>query len=363
MRELIKIFLAITVLALMFSCGASKENVDKTKTVNYKLPDNTERFRIMFYNAENFFDTKHDSAKWDDEFLPTGKKYWTERKFWEKVNHLAKVITSVGEWDPPAVVGMCEVENRYVLEQLVHHSPIKAIHYNIIHKESPDRRGIDVALLYRKERFKPINYHYYPINFPFNKRSKTRDLLYVKGLVLNTDTIHIFVNHWPSRWGGQQETEPKRMFVAKTLRHITDSIFRANPRANIFIMGDFNDEPENKSLREVLHARLEFEKTLPDTALYNLIGIIQKRTGQGTHKYHGTWGVLDQLIVSGALLNKVNKIYTAYELSHIFNADFLLEPDEKYTGKRLNRTYIGYKYHGGFSDHLPVYADIKITGK
>jgi len=368
MKELTnKILLALAVVLTLYSCknlksGQKPTNDNSEKLLN-EISENSGRFRIMFYNAENFFDTKHDTMKWDDEFLPTGKKYWTERKFWEKVNHLAKVITSVGAWDPPAIIGMCEVENRYVLEQLVHHSPIKNINYRIIHKESPDRRGIDVAFLYRKEKFRPLSYHFYPINFPFNKRSKTRDLLYVKGIVENSDTIHVFVNHWPSRWGGQQETEPKRMFVAKTLRTITDSIFDVNPKSNIFIMGDFNDEPENKSLREVLYAHLEFTPVLPDTALYNLIGIIQKRTGQGTHKYHGTWGVLDQIIVSGALLNKQNKIYTAYELSHIFKADFLLEPDERYTGKRLNRTYIGYKYHGGFSDHLPVYADILLNKK
>ncbi len=358
MREFIKIFAILGISLFAWQCSSVKqtttnEDVSQTKNIN-----NETHFRIMFYNTENFFDTKHDSLKWDDEFLPTGKKYWTERKFWEKVNHLAKVITSVGQWDPPSIIGLCEVENRYVLDQLTKHSPIKSIQYKIIHKESPDRRGIDVAFLYRKEKFKPLKYHFYPINFPFNKRSKTRDLLYVKGLVMGKDTIHVFVNHWPSRWGGQQETDPKRRFVARTLRNIVDSIFKVNPGSNIFIMGDFNDEPENASLREVLYAHLDLKKPLQDTALYNLTGIIQKRTGQGTHKYHGVWGVLDQMIVSGALLNKKNKIYTAYKYSHIFNADFLLEPDEKYTGKRLNRTYLGYKYHGGFSDHLPVYTDI-----
>jgi len=349
-----KLLILIGGVIIISSCSVSK---DKPKEQEAKRGD----LRIMFYNTENFFDIKHDTLKNDYEFLPEGKKHWDYYKFNRKVNNLAKVITAVGGWEQPDIIGLCEIENQYVLEQLANYSPLKNTHYKIIHKESPDHRGIDVALFYRKEKFKPIKYETFEIKMPFSKRTKTRDLLYVKGVVLGKDTLHVFVNHWPSRWGGQLKSEPKRMFVAQTLKHITDSLLKINSKANIIIMGDFNDEPDNKSLKHVLNAQLELSLPANDTSLYNLTGILQKTKGIATHKYHGSWGVLDQMIVTGALLNKENKIYTSLENSHVFNADFLLEPDEKYTGKRLNRTYLGYKYHDGFSDHLPVYTDIFIT--
>jgi endonuclease/exonuclease/phosphatase family metal-dependent hydrolase len=150
------------------------------------------------------------------------------------------------------------------------------------------------------------------------------------------------------------------MFVASVLKHQTDSILGKNPNSRIIIMGDFNDEPENISLKNVLNAHREIAEEANDTSLYNLTAILHKRTGQGTHKYHGTWGVLDQFVVSGYLLNNKTS-FTSLNDVHIFKADFLLEKDEKYTGERPNRTYIGYKYHGGYSDHLPIYLDLTIA--
>jgi predicted extracellular nuclease len=354
MKELSKKIIFATITSfLLLSCAINKEEKKEIE----KRGD----FRVMFYNAENFFDTKHDSLKNDYEFLPDGKKFWDNRKLYEKINNLSKVITAVGQWEQPELVGMCEIENQNVLEMLVSNSPIFKTHYKIVHKESPDHRGIDVALLYRKERFTPIKFETFEIKMPFSPSTKTRDLLYVKGLVLGKDTLHVFVNHWPSRWGGQLESEAKRVFVAQKLKSITDSIFKLNNKANILIMGDFNDEPENISIKNYLRAGLEEQTPANDTSLYNLTAILHKKTGQGTHKYQGTWGVLDQMIVSGALLNKQNKIYTSYNNSHIYIAPFLLEPDLKYTGEQVKRTYIGYSYHGGFSDHLPVYTDFFIN--
>ena len=345
----------LVVSVLFFSCGIHK----KEKEAQSKKSTRGD-FRIMFYNAENFFDTKHDSLKRDQEFLPDGAKHWTYYHLQDKIINIAKVITAVGEWEAPELVGMCEVENQYVLEQLVNYSPIKSVNYQIIHKESPDRRGIDVALLYRKDRFKPISFNFIEIKMPKPfTRTKTRDLLYVKGIVLGQDTIHVFVNHWPSRWGGQQKSEPKRMYLASVLKHQTDSILKGNPKSRIVIIGDFNDEPDNISLKNVLNAHREIDGEVIDTSLYNLMAILNKKTGQGTHKYHGTWGVLDQIIVSGYFM-KNKTTYTGIDGVHVFKADFLLEKDEKYTGEQPNRTYIGYKYHGGFSDHLPVYLDLTI---
>jgi len=347
--------LVLIVSILFFSCGLHKKEQEANSNIKTRGD-----FRIMFYNAENFFDAKHDSLKRDQEFLPDGAKHWTYYKLQDKIINIAKVITAVGEWETPELVGLCEVENQYVLEQLVNYSPIKSVNYQIIHKESPDRRGIDVALLYRKDRFKPISFNFIEIKMPKpHTRTKTRDLLYVKGVALGQDTIHVFVNHWPSRWGGQQKSEPKRMYLASVLKHQTDSILGKNPNSRIIIMGDFNDEPDNISLKNVLNAQREIEGELNDTSLYNLTAILHKRTGQGTHKYQGHWGVLDQFVVSGYLLNN-KSTYTSLNDVHIFKADFLLEKDEKYTGERPNRTYIGYKYHGGYSDHLPIYLDLTV---
>ena len=353
MSKYFKISLVV-VSVLFFSCGLHKkeqEAQNKSKRGG---------FRIMFYNAENFFDVKHDSLKNDYQFLPDGDKHWSYYKLQDKIYNIAKLITAVGEWEAPELVGLCEVENQYVLEQLVNYSPIKSVNYQIIHKESPDRRGIDVALLYRKDRFKPLFFNFIEINMPKpHTRTKTRDLLYVKGLASGKDTIHVFVNHWPSRWGGQQKSEPKRMYLASVLKKQTDSILQVNPNSRIIIMGDFNDEPDNISLKNVLNAKREINEEPNDTSLYNLSAMLFKKNGIGTHKYRGHWGVLDQFIVSGYLLNN-KSTYTNLDNIHVFNKEFLLEKDDKYTGERPNRTYIGFKYHGGYSDHLPIYIDLKI---
>ncbi len=312
--------------------------------------------RIMFYNAENFFDTENDSVKNDDEFLPTQGKFWNKQRYYTKQKHISQVITAIGGWSPPEIIGLCEIENRKVLDDFLKYAPIKKFNYKIIHKESPDLRGIDVALLYRREHFIPISYRAIEIRYPFSN-SKTRDILYVKGRTKQYDTLHIFVNHWPSRWGGQLETERKRMFVASVLRKNVDSVFQTNLRANIIIMGDLNDYPENKSVREVLKANDQYEKISP-AELYNLSAYLQNTKHIGTHKHDGKWGTLDQFIVSGALLDKKNKIYTSLNDVHIYNASFLLEEDKQFTGYATNRTYIGYKYHGGYSDHLPTFLDL-----
>ncbi len=167
-------------------------------------------FRVMFYNVENLFDTKDDSLTSDEEFLPDGDRHWNTNKFYKKLNNIYKVILGVGEWNPPAIVALCEIENRFVLNQLVYQTPLKKFDYKVVHFESPDRRGIDVAMLYRKELFHVDTAFPIQINFPFDENSKTRDILYVKGSFDKKDTIHFFINHWPSRYGGYMQTKPKR---------------------------------------------------------------------------------------------------------------------------------------------------------
>jgi predicted extracellular nuclease len=345
-----KITILLAVLGSFFSLSAQNTFPDS-------IIQKPRVMRIMFYNAENFFDTENDSIKNDDEFLPTQGKFWNRSRYYTKQKHISQVITGIGGWVPPEIIGLCEIENRKVLDDFIRYAPINKFHYKIIHKESPDLRGIDVALLYRKGHFLPISYKAFEIRYPFSN-SKTRDILYVKGQTKQHDTLHIFVNHWPSRWGGQLETERKRMFVASVLRKKVDSVFQTNHRANIIIMGDFNDYPENNSIKNVLKANDQYEDIKADE-LYNLSAYLQNVKHQGTHKHEGKWGTLDQFIVSGALLDKKNTVYTSLNDVHIYNADFLLEEDKQYTGTATNRTYIGFKYHGGYSDHLPTFLDIR----
>jgi len=313
--------------------------------------------RIMFYNCENLFDIYDDSLTNDEEFLPKGDKYWSEKKYDEKLDHITKVITAIGGWNPPEIVGLCEIENRHVLNDLTRKTALYIDEYEIIHKESPDSRGIDVALLYQKKHFTPIEKEFIPITYPDSGSKSTRDILHVTGLTSDNDTLHVFVNHWPSRWGGQLESEDRRLYVASILRQHIDSLFTHSPNANIVIIGDFNDYPDNKSVLNELNAQPDFDSFRPNE-LYNLSHYLQFVKNQGSYKYDGFWGIIDQQIVSGSLLNQANAIYTTREDAHIFKAPFLLEPDDKFVGERPNRTYIGFTYHGGYSDHLPVFFDL-----
>ncbi|MCK4662926.1 MAG: endonuclease [Bacteroidales bacterium] len=315
-------------------------------------------FRIMFYNVENLFDIYDDSLKNDDEFLPNGVKYWNWDKYNQKINNICKVIIAVGGWKPPDIIGLCEIENRYVLEGIVKYTPLSKLNYQIIHKESPDRRGIDVGLLYLEDRFTPIDYQAIAINFPNNPEKKTRDILYVKGFTKKQDTLHIFINHWPSRWGGQLESEPNRIIVASVLRNKIDSIINDNLNSNIIITGDMNDEPENESVINTLGANINYDN-ISNKQLYNLSFYLKDNKGLGSYKYQGEWGILDHIIVSGNLLMKEQPLYTSLEDVHIFKKDFLLEKDNTHFGYKTFRTYIGFKFNGGYSDHLPVYIDLK----
>ncbi len=354
--------LLIIIGFVIFNSCQTSEGV-KTNLANTELSESKKRgdYRIMFYNAENLFDTYNDSLKRDDEFLPDGAKYWSFRKYRKKLSNIAKVITAIGGWEPPEIVGLCEIENRYVLDGLVRFSPLAKLKYKIIHKESPDKRGIDVALLYLKDKFKPIKYVAIPIVFP-DPSKKTRDILYVKGKTIYNDTLHIFVNHWPSRWGGQLESEDRRILVASVLRKNIDSLLKSDINPKIIIMGDLNDYPTNKSLIETLNAKIKYDK-IKNEELYNLAYYMQENKGLGTHKHAGEWGVLDQIIISGSLLNKNMKIHTTIDDAHVFEAKFLLEVDENNVGFRPFRTYIGFRFHDGYSDHLPVYIDLFKSNK
>ncbi|WP_421918321.1 endonuclease [Marinifilum sp.] len=312
--------------------------------------------RVMFYNVENCFDCFDDSLTIDNEFLPDGVRHWNWNKYQKKVNRISKVIMAAGGWEFPDIIGLCEIENRFVLDGIFKYGHLNKIRYNIIHKESPDRRGIDVALVYQPEVFQPIDSSFIQLVYEGEIVSTTREILYVKAKLHSSDTIHVFVNHWPSRWGGQLESEHKRILAAKILKRKVDSIYLHSPKANILIMGDFNDYPENQTIKKILNAQ-SISSEFKDQQLYNLASEFVKNGSIGSHKYHGKWGMLDQFIVSGCLLNKSAFLYCKKDGMSLFAPDFLLEKDETYFGVKPYRTFVGYRYHGGFSDHLPVILD------
>ncbi len=343
--------LMICIFLIIISCT----NLGQQHSDVFQDPDN--RDRIVFYNVENLFDVFNDTLKNDDEFTPEGERRWNNNKFYKKLNNIYRVIIGVGEWNPPVIVGLCEVENRFVLNKLVYQTPLKTFDYKIIHDESPDRRGIDVAMIYRTSGFAPIEYKTIGIRFPFDTASRTRDILYVKGVLSGIDTIHLFVNHWPSRYGGYLVTKPKREFVASVLRKQIDSLFKVESNPNIIIMGDFNDEPWDESLENVLNARLD-TTGLQSNNLYNLMSVFQKDWDGGTSKYQEDWNTIDQFILSANLVNGKQKLQVSPKGAQIYNPEFLLEDDFKHLGKKPYRTYVGFSYNYGYSDHLPIYIDL-----
>ena len=319
----------------------------------YAQKQGKDYLRVMFYNVENFFDTVDDPTTNDNEFTPAGSMRWTVGRYIEKRDNIFRVIAHVGEWDPPAIIGLVEIENRGVLNDLIQKTPLMKYPYRIVHKDSPDQRGIDVALLYRDDYLKCIAQQFIRVRFPDN-RKRTRDILYATLRTLNGDTLHVFVNHWPSRVGGQRQSEYGRILAASLVRNKVDSIFSRHPLANIIITGDMNDGPLDKSLQSELKALTDTAQAKP-SALFNLSAYKMKES-TGTIKYQGKWSVFDQIIVSGGLLR--GTLRTDVDRCQIFRADYLFEPDNRYQGVKPFRTYVGLKYNKGYSDHLPVFLDV-----
>jgi predicted extracellular nuclease len=313
--------------------------------------------RVMFYNLENFFDTQNDSITSDDEYTSFGMKHWGREKYANKLNSIYKAILSVGGWEPPEIIGVCEVENKFVMGDIAMGTPLRKFNYKFIHHDSPDSRGIDVGLLYRSDKFKPIYNEAIKIIYPFDTSSKTRDILYVKGIIANNDTIHLFINHFPSKFGGANITIPKRNFVATLLRNKVDSLLNSNSNSNILIMGDFNDEPADESISKFLNAKCD-TFNLRKTDLYNLMCNLKTIEKIGSNKFRENWSLIDQIIVSNSLINLSKGWKVKNNRAFIFKAEFLLIADETYMGLKTFRTYNGPKYTGGFSDHLPVYVDL-----
>lgn len=309
---------------------------------------------IAFYNQENLFDTIPQPN--DNEFTPNGTNKWNTEKYKLKLDHMSTVISQIGsELFPggPAVIGISEVENRSVVEDLVNTPRLKASKYDFVHYESPDRRGVDVALLYRKDFFKVLSSRAVPLKIKSMPGWTSRDQLVVTG-IFDDEQINIIVNHWPSRSGGEKRSQPLREAAAALTKSIVDSIYKSDPNAKIFIMGDLNDDPTNNSVQKILNAKGK-QEDVKDGGLFNPMWKMYKE-GTGSIAYQDSWSLFDQIIVSKPLLGDDKTTFKFYK-AKVFNAPIVVQKDGQFAGYPY-RTYAGGAWQGGYSDHFPVYVFI-----
>jgi len=310
---------------------------------------------IAFYNLENLFDTKNDTLIYDDDRTPNGKDHWTLERYNHKLDQLSKVLSEIGTINTkstPDVIGVCEVENRQVLTDLINHPNLAKFNYGIVHFDSPDERGIDVALLYKKEVFIPTSFvsRRLLLERPNGKRDYTRDQLVVEGL-LDNEQFYFIVNHWPSRSGGELRSRPNRIAAAKLNKRIIDSLKWQNTDAKIISMGDFNDDPIDPSFKKILGVKGKI-KQLDTTSLFGPMERLFKK-GMGSLAYRDKWNVFDQVYMTANIVLEKSNSYSFWKAG-IYTPAYIIDPKGRYKGYPL-RTYAGGNYIGGYSDHFPVY--------
>lgn len=311
---------------------------------------------IAFYNVENLFDTINNPKKFDDDRTPNGKDRYTSKIYWDKIDKLSRVLSEIGRKETqtsPVILGVCEIENRAVLEDLITSKKLIEQHYGIVHYDSPDERGIDVALLYQKRYFKPISHktHKLLIFKDDGKRDFTRDQLVVSG-ILDSELIHVIVNHWPSRSGGEAKSRPFRLAAAKVNKRIIDSLQAMNHEAKIITMGDFNDDPDSPSVKKILNAKEKKQDVQKGIGLYNPMANMHRR-GLNTLAYRDNLNLFDQIIFTQPFLEKEYNSYRFYKAG-IYNKRYLITDKGRFKGYPF-RSYNYNTYQGGYSDHFPVY--------
>lgn len=315
---------------------------------------NLQKISIGFYNLENLFDTIDTPEVEDSEYTPGAKKQWNSKKYYEKLDNMAKVLSEIAIDQTPeglAIVGICEVENREVVEDLVNHPLLKARNYQIAHFNSPDKRGIDVALIYQPDLFELESSFPFPLKIEERLDFYSRDQLLVSGKLLG-ERVHILVNHWPSRSGGEERSMPLRNAAGDLSRSIANFIYSFDPEAKLIVMGDLNDDPNNASVLE--HLKASGDKSLTKQGyFFNPFALIHNPDNFGSLEYRGKWNLFDQIVVSPALTTVKRKKWNFAD-AHVFNAAFITNQDGKYKGTPL-RTYGGNTYLNGFSDHYPTY--------
>ncbi len=361
-----RLFSVVTIGLIFCFLSACANNTSNKKTPHqrqgevqnmypHELLDTLSDAPLVFYNVENLFDTIDDPEKKDEDFLPESKKNWNAERYRDKLDKLSDVLTSTSN-ENPIFIGLAEIENRFVVQDLMKTGRLANTKYRIAHFESPDVRGIDVALAFDHNLFQMTYKEAIKVSFENEPNFKTRDILYVKGVFYDSSEAHVFVNHWSSRRGGQEKSEYKRVKAAQLLKGKVDSLLALNSSANIIIMGDFNDYPTNTSISNILGAGLKDEHK----KLVNLM-LTYHEKGQGTHNYKGEWGALDQIIISNGLLDEKGLEIDNGKANILYDDKFLYT--KKDGSKTPNRTYGGNSYFGGYSDHLAVYSTLSIVTK
>ncbi len=305
-----------------------------------------QEYQVMFYNVENLFDIYDDPDTDDDEFLPHGSRRWTAGRYRNKLNALARAVTATGEWELPSVIGLCEVENETVVSDLARRTLLAAGNYGVVHRESPDRRGIDVALLYRRDHFSVAAVRSWLPGSDDSLRVSTRNLLYVK-LTGGTDTLHLIVGHLPSRRGGVMAAAPLRESIFRLIASKCDSLAGSSAEAAIVVMGDFNVSPDDR-LMELFTGERGFVNMAADAA----------RQGIGSYWYRGMWEMFDQIVVSAPMADGTAPFYVVPGSFRVADEPFLLTDATPWPGRKPFATYGGYRWSGGYSDHLPVVVTI-----
>jgi predicted extracellular nuclease len=360
-----KKFLLLAGVALCVAAQAQPNKTSKAKSMV-----------VGFWNVENLYDTINDPAIDDEEFLPQAASKWGTERYTKKIHNTAFAISKMGLDENPdgaAILGLAEIENKKVLEDLVKDPQLINRKYQIVQYNSPDQRGIDVALLYNPKYFKLMSSSVHTVKLPGDSAKPTRDELLVNG-VLNGQSVHVLVCHWPSRRGGEKESAPNRNAAATVAKGIVDSLRKAEKNAKIFVMGDLNDDPTDESVKKII-ATTDDPAAVSPTLMYNPMEKVHAN-GQGTLSFKNKWNLFDQIIISEGLVkkegemavtkqkgrlgdqySKVTATYT-YSSVHINNIPETQETEEKYKGQPL-RTFVGKKYLGGYSDHFGVYLILK----
>ena len=339
--------LLLIVIALLFANYKSFGQEDLKK---YKIAC------IAFYNVENLFDTINDPNFNDDDFTLEGSYVWTGERYWKKISDMSDVISKIGDEytsGGPVIIGIAEIENEDVLLDLTNSKELKASNYGVVHYDCQYNRGVDVGFLYRKDYFKVTDSKTFVLIMPTEPEYRTRDILLVNG-ELDGEKIHILVNHWPSRRGGEKRSAPNRIAAAQLCRTIVDSLYKTEANAKIFIMGDFNDDPTDESIAKHLGAVGDSSKVADGGLFVPQYSLFKK--GIGSLAYRDSWNLFDQIIVSKPLLGEDKSTYK-YSLAKIFNRKFIIQKEGQYAGYPL-RTYVGETYQGGYADHFPSYIFI-----
>lgn len=327
-----------------------------TSVINAQTLDKNKKYfvsSIGFWNVENLYDTINDPIRNDEEFLPTGTNAWTGARYWEKINHLAKVISEMSTDATPeglSIIGFCEVENKNCLEDLARDPQLKSRNYQAILIDGPYARGVDPALMYNPKHFNVTKVITYPVPLAQDTGYKTRDELVVSGLLFG-EPLALIINHWPSRRGGELASRPGRIIAAKIAKHIADSIVKTNPAMKVVIMGDLNDDPVNESVKKHLNTVSDYTKVKDDNYFNPMEPLFKK--GIGSLAWQDSWNLFDQTILNKAFCKGDYKTFQYYK-AFVYNKAYLKSDFGNFKGYPF-RTYSGGSYTAGYSDHFPVY--------